>query len=164
MSNQLQSLFRAVGLDERRKTKNFLQKPAFQLRLPLFILLLSVAFLLLALALGNLYFEQTFATMTMMATSSQTEYLQAVISEQTREFRFLSLLLLAVYAALVIVVTVIYTHRLIGPVLPVMRHIKALQEGLYSHRIKLRSHDAFQELAGELNELAAVLEKRCRRQ
>lgn len=162
MSNQLQSLFRAVGLDERRKTKNFLQKPAFQLRLPLFILLLSVAFLLLALALGNLYFEQTFATM--MATSSQTEYLQAVISEQTREFRFLSLLLLAVYAALVIVVTVIYTHRLIGPVLPVMRHIKALQEGLYSHRIKLRSHDAFQELAGELNELAAVLEKRCRRQ
>jgi len=162
MSNQFQSLFRAVGLDERRKTKNFLQKPAFQLRLPLFILLLSVAFLLLALALGNLYFEQTFATM--MATSSQTEYLQAVISEQTREFRFLSLLLLAVYAALVIVVTVIYTHRLIGPVLPVMRHIKALQEGLYSHRIKLRSHDAFQELAGELNELAAVLEKRCRRQ
>ena len=31
----------------------------------------------------------------MMATSSQTEYLQAVISEQTREFRFLSLVLLA---------------------------------------------------------------------
>lgn len=160
MSNQLQSLFRAVGLDERRKTKNFLLKPAFQLRLPVFILLLSLGFLLLALALGNLYFEQTFATM--MATTSETEYLQAIINEQTREFRYLSLLLLALYSVLVVVVSVIYTHRLIGPVLPIMRHVRALQEGLYSHRVRLRSHDSFQELAGELNELAAVLEKRCR--
>ena len=160
MSNPLQSLSRAMGLDERRKTKNFLLKPAFQLRLPVFILLLSLGFLLLALALGNLYFEQTFATM--MATTSETEYLQAIISEQTREFRYLTLLLLALYSVLVVVVSIIYTHRMIGPVLPIMRHVRALQEGLYSHRVRLRSHDAFQELAGELNELAAVLEKRCR--
>jgi len=62
----------------------------------------------------------------------------------------------------VIVVTSVYTHGLIGPVLPIMRHVKALQEGLYSHRVKLRKHDAFQELAGDLNELAEVLERRYR--
>ena len=87
--------------DERRKLTNFLLKPAFQLQLPMLILLLSFGFLLLAVMLGNLYFEQTFITM--METTSQTEYLQTIISEQTREFRNLALLLLAVYAVLVLV-------------------------------------------------------------
>ena len=160
MSNQFQSLSRALGLDERRKLRNFLLKPGLQLRLPLFILLLSFGFLLLAVMLGNLYFEKTFVTL--MQTTSQSEYLQIVISEQTREFRNMALLLLAGYAALVVVVTSIYTHGLVGPVLPLVRHIKALQEGLYSHRVKLRRKDAFQELAGELNELAEVLERRYR--
>lgn len=158
MISQLQSLSRALGFDERRKLKNFLLKPAFQLRLPLFVLLLSFAFLLLAVVLGNLYFEQTFVTM--METTSQTEYLQTIINEQTRGFRNMAVLLLAVYTVLVVAVTSVYTHRLIGPVLPIMRHVKALQEGVYSHRVQLRQHDAYQELADELNALAEVLEKR----
>ena len=161
MINQLQSLSRALGLDERRKLTNFLLKPAFQLQLPMLILLLSFAFLLLAVMLGNLYFEQTFITM--METTSQTEYLQTIISEQTREFRNLALLLLAVYAVLVLVVTTVFTHRLIGPLVPIMRHVKALQKGMYSNRVKLRRQDALQDLVGELNELAEVLEKRYRR-
>jgi HAMP domain-containing protein/preprotein translocase subunit SecG len=162
MISYFQSLSRALGLDERRKATNFLQQPGLQLQLPLFVLLLTGAFLLLVLVLGNLYFEQTF--LTMMETTSQTEYLQPVVNEQTREFRNITVLLLAVYAVLVVVVTIAYTHRLIGPMLPVMRHVKALQEGLYEHRVKLRRTDAFQELAAELNELARVLEQRGRRQ
>ena len=60
---------------------------------------------------------------------------------------------------LVIVVTVIYTHRLIGPAIPLLRHVKALQAGVYTHRVSLRRHDAFTELADELNELADSLQK-----
>lgn len=161
MINQLQSLSRVLGLDERRKLRNYLLKPAFQLRLPLLILMFSFLFLLMAVVLGNLYFEQTFITM--METTSQSEYLRTIISEQTRDFRNMALLLLAIYTVLVIVVSSIYTHRLIGPVLPLTRHVKALQEGMYSHRVTLRRHDSLQELVGELNELAEVLEKRYRR-
>ena len=117
---------------------------------------------MLVLVLGNLYFEQTFITM--MQTTSQTEYLQATISEQLHEFRNMILLLLVVFALLVVLATSIYTHRLIGPVLPLMRHVRALQEGRYSHRLTLRSQDAFQELAGELNGLAELLENRSREQ
>jgi len=158
MTNYFQSLSKALGLDERRKARNFLVKPVVQLQLPLFVLLLSVLFVLLTLMLGNLYFEQTFVTM--MATTSQTEYLQTIISEQTREFRSMALLMLVVYAVLIVVVTVVYTHRLIGPVLPIMRQVKALQEGRYAQRVTLRRDDTLKDLAGELNELAAVLEKR----
>jgi signal transduction histidine kinase len=83
-----------------------------------------------------------------------------VIARQTQEFKLLSLLLLAVYAAAVTVITTIYTHRLIGPTLPIRRHIKALRDGLYSHRVVLRKHDGLQDVADELNALAKTLEER----
>ena len=49
---------------------------------------------------------------------------------------------------------------MIGPTLPIMRHIRALKDGFYSQRVKLRRYDCFQELADELNKLAETLEKR----
>lgn len=162
MISYVQSFFRALGLDERRKARNFLLKPAFQLGLPVYILLLSFTFLLLALLLGSLYFEQVYATM--MANTTQAEYLESVISQRTGGFKSMALLLLAVYTVLVVVITTVYTHRMLGPVRPISRHIQALQEGLYSHRVSLRKHDALQELAEQLNALAEVLEQRSKAQ
>ena len=158
MTHYIQMISRLFSLNEKRKTYNLLLKPAFQLKLPLYILLLSMAFLVLGVLFGNLYFQQTY--MSALATSTQPDYLQDVIARQAQEFKFLSLLLLAVYAALVTVITAIYTHRLIGPTLPIRRHIKALRDGLYSHRVKLRKHDGLQDLADELNALASALEER----
>jgi HAMP domain-containing protein len=158
VSEYIQSVCRVLGLNEYRKARNLLLKPAFQLKLPIYILLLSVTFLMLGLFLGNLYFQQTY--MSMLATSTQPDYLQQVIARQAHEFKFLSALLLLVYAALVTVITTIFTHRLIGPTLPIRRHIRALKEGLYSHRVTLRAHDGLQDVAEELNELAAALEER----
>lgn len=158
MSDYIHAVYRVLGLNEFRKARNLLLKPAFQLKLPLYILLLSISFLLLGLLLGNVYFQQTY--MSMLATSTQPDYLQEVISRQAHEFKLLSALLLVVYAALVVAITTIFTHRLIGPTLPIRRHIRALQDGLYSHRVKLRVHDGLQELADDLNDLAEALEKR----
>jgi hypothetical protein len=158
VTHYIQTISRLFGLNEHRKARNLLLRPAFQLKLPLYILLLSMAFLVLGVLFGNLYFQQTY--MSTLATSTQPEYLQQVIARQTQEFKLLSLLLLAVYAAAVTVITTIYTHRLIGPTLPIRRHIKALRDGLYSHRVVLRKHDGLQDVADELNALAKTLEER----
>jgi HAMP domain-containing protein len=151
-----ESVLRSLGLDERRKARNFLLKPGIQLRLPLYVLLLSFTFVLLAVLFGNLYFEQTYITL--LQTTTQSEYVQRLLARQTQEFKELALLLLSGYVLLMIVVTVIYTHRLIGPTIPILRHVKALQEGRYAHRVSLRKHDAFSELADELNSLAEKLQ------
>jgi HAMP domain-containing protein len=152
-----ESVLRSLGLDERRKARNFLLKPGIQLRLPLYVLLLSFTFLLLGVLFGNLYFEQTYITL--LQTTTQSEYVQQVLARQTQDFKELVLLLLTGYVLLVLVVTVIYTHRLIGPAIPLLRHVKALQAGRYTHRVSLRKYDAFTELADELNELAESLHK-----
>jgi signal transduction histidine kinase len=96
----------------------------------------------------------------MIENTTQSEYLQQIITEQIASFKQITLLVLFVYAALVVAITSIYTHRLLGPMIPIARHLKALKEGFYSHRLKLRKKDALQELADQLNELAEILEKR----
>ena len=156
MLQYFESVLKSFGLDERRKARNSLLKPGIQLRLPLYVLLLSFTFVLLAVLFGNLYFEQTYVTL--LQSTTQSEYVQRILARQSQEFKELALLLLSGYVLLMIVVTVIYTHRLLGPTIPMLRHVKALQEGRYAHRISLRRHDALSELADQLNVLAETLQ------
>lgn len=160
MISHFQTFVKSLGFREQRKARNFLLQPTLQLRLPLYILLLSSLFVLLGLLLGNLYFEQTYVTM--IQNTTQAEYLQQVVSQQLHEFKSMALLLMFIYVLLTVLVTTIYTHKLVGPVIPLARHIRALAEGHYAHRVKLRRNDALQDLAGQLNELALTLEKRNR--
>lgn len=54
----------------------------------------------------------------------------------------------------------VYSHRVIGPTVPIRRHLKELAEGNYSARIKIREKDEFKEIAEDLNHLAEVLESK----
>jgi methyl-accepting chemotaxis protein len=155
--NNDESILKRLGFNENRKARNFLLKPGLQLKLAFYILLLSLGFVFITVLFGKLYFEQTYITL--VDNTTQSEYIQAIVTQQIHDFKSLSLLLLAVYTVLIVLVATVYTHRMIGPTLPIMRHVKALKQGFYSHRVKLREYDCFQELADELNELAEILEE-----
>ena len=152
-----QSILRRLGYNENRKARNLLLMPRLQLKLALYALMLSLGFLLVTAFFGKLYFEQTYITL--VENTTQAEYVQAIINQQLHDFKSMSLLLLAGYIVTMVVLVAVYTHRMIGPTLPIMRHVKALKDGFYSHRVTLRRHDSFQELADELNALAETLEK-----
>jgi len=158
VTHYIQTFLSALGVNEHRKARNILIKPGFQLKLPFYILLLTLSFVGLTLLLGNLYLEQAYVTM--IENTTQSEYLQQIITKQIAAFKEITLLVLLVYAALVVAITSVYTHRLLGPMIPIARHLKALKEGFYSHRLRLRKKDALHELADQLNELAEVLEER----
>jgi len=51
-------------------------------------------------------------------------------------------------------------HRIYGPVVPIVRHVKNLAQGDYASRVKLRKGDALEEIATALNELAEQLAKK----
>ena len=155
--NNDESILKRLGFNENRKARNFLLKPGLQLKLAFYVLLLSLGFVFITVLFGKLYFEQTYITL--IDNTTQSEYIQAIVTQQIHDFKSLSLLLLAVYTVMIVLVATVYTHRMIGPTLPIMRHVKALKEGFYSHRVKLREYDCFQELVDELNELAETLEQ-----
>jgi methyl-accepting chemotaxis protein len=52
----------------------------------------------------------------------------------------------------------IYSHRIFGPTVPILRMIQNLEDGNFSHRIHLRKHDEMKLIADALNDLAATLE------
>ncbi len=64
------------------------------------------------------------------------------------------------YSVISVTVTIVYTHRLVGPTVAFRRQIKEIRRGNYAARIRLRKGDAFPEVAEELNQLAAELEAR----
>ena len=50
------------------------------------------------------------------------------------------------------------SHRVYGPVVPIVRQIKQINEGNFKNRIHLRKRDELREIADALNELAQTLE------
>jgi len=156
--NETQSILRRLGLSENRKARNMLLKPVLQLKLALYAIVLTLIFLCTTVFFGKMYFEQTYITL--VENTTQAEYIQAVVSQQVHQFKSMFLLLLVVYTVMMVVLITVYTHRMIGPTLPIMRHIRALKDGFYSQRVRLRRYDCFQEMADELNKLAEALEKR----
>ena len=157
MTKQSLTFFRILGLDERRKARNLLLRPTLQMKLPLYTLLLSFTFGLLALLLFYIYFEQLYVMM--LENTTQGSYLRTAVSMQTSNFLEAASMLLIGYILLMVAVTAIYTHRIIGPTVALKRHIRALKDGLYSHRVHLRKHDELKDMAADLNELAEVLEQ-----
>jgi len=155
--NLFLSFLRILGYHERRKARNLLLKPAFQLKLSIYILILSATFGSLALWVGDVAFKNVYVLLLEDATHRM--YFQQVIDEQVRNVMRVSIALFAGYIVLVIAVTAIFTHRLIGPAVAITRHIRALKEGLYAHRVRLRKNDELEDLADELNELAEILEQ-----
>ncbi len=61
---------------------------------------------------------------------------------------------------LTFVLGIVYSHRIYGPKVALLRHVKSLTEGDYSVTAKLRRFDEFQDLADGLNELATALRQR----
>ena len=122
--NNDESILKRLGFNENRKARNFLLKPGLQLKLAFYVLLLSLGFVFITVLFGKLYFEQTYITL--IDNTTQSEYIQAIVTQQIHDFKSLSLLLLAVYTVMIVLVATVYTHRMIGPTLPIMHHVKAL--------------------------------------
>jgi signal transduction histidine kinase len=142
---------------QRRRTVNLLLQPALQLKLPLFMLAITLAILAFQVAHGYFAYSKLYATIFKEAGSSPV--LADLLRGQTRDFIEVSAEIGLLYILVVVSFCVTYAHRMIGPTVAFRRHVEALKNGDYRSRITLRKHDAFSDLADDLNELAQILER-----
>lgn len=140
----------------RRKTINLLLQPNLQLKLPLYVLLLTLMFVLSLWAVLYQGFEGLYEFI--MLQSNIGEQIGPAIKYQANAVKIVLSVMTIVYAILIIGLSVAYLHRLVGPTIAFSRHMRALSNGDYSSRVKLRKNDAFRELAEDMNDLAASLE------
>jgi len=145
---------RTLPPDRRRRSVR-LQAPSTQLRLPLYVLLLTLGFGALLMLNGYVAYGRIYASTLMQAAPEMEE----LIHTQSRNFAVTSLCLGVAYTVAMIVVCVSYIQRVIGAFLPMRRTIVAMIGGDYSQRIRLRGSDeAVREIVDDVNELARTLE------
>ena len=135
-----------------------LVRPQKQLRFALLFMggaLLSIAALV---ALTAIIFNHTLKNL------SDTQKLELDIGFLLRDTMMFPFFILIMGAFLIgsfaIFLGVRISNRIYGPLIPLLRHIQNLKEGIYSSRVILRRNDELTELRDALNELAATLEAR----
>lgn len=142
-------------LHSRRRTLRLLQ-PLVQLKLPLHLLLVTIAFTAAFAIHTYLAYDRIYEAVASYAPKA----FEGLIQEQTRDFLIVSAAIATGYVLFLIIVCVAYLHRLVGPTTALRRHIEALKNGDYSARVGLRKSDTvFLALQHDLNELAGILER-----
>jgi hypothetical protein len=139
---------------ERRRSVRLI-KPGVQVKLAIYLIVITFGFTLLLGFNGWAAYGRLLAG---SMTTAPAPFKQDVV-EQTRPFVHASLALLGGYLFAMLGVTIAYLHRVIGPIVAIERHLRALQRGDYTSRVTLRSGDhLYADLGDQLNELASRLE------
>jgi HAMP domain-containing protein len=149
----ISSSFRPLDTQPRRLFS--FADPRLQARLAIAILAVTSVFSLLAV--GNSY--AAYGTLLELAISEIPEMFSDDLMAQTRRYIRVTSTLAVAYAAAVGALSLIFVHRLTGPLVALERHARALETGDYSSRVALRAGaSAYAGLAAKLNGLAARLE------
>lgn len=142
----------------KRQLRNFLLQPLLQMRIGLYAIVLALCF---SIALGAILYAN-FADLisnVLLMTDAQDEVREIFMSywHNTQLWVYLSFF---IYLMATVTISVLYTHKLVGPTVAFRRHIRSLMDGRFTARTYLRKGDAFAEVAEELNHLSEVMEKK----
>ncbi len=140
----------------QRRFRNYLLQPFLQVKIGLYTIFLSIAFVgallsIISYRLGDLF------TLLLEMSDVKAEVLQAF--NKLMQGILIEIGLSAiVYLILTIATSIFLTHRLVGPTIAFRRQIQLLKDHKFDSRVTLRAGDAFSEVADALNNLAEHLE------
>lgn len=146
-----------AGRTQQRSAKNYLLRPLIQVRLGIYSILLGVLFA--GGMLGVVYAALTRVFQQLLALIVDKDEATRIVEQQFRDTAVWLVVLTVIFVVGTVVVSILYTHRLVGPTFAFRRHIRSLREGRYEVRTALRRHDAFKEVADDLNALAEHLQQ-----
>ena len=141
---------------ERRSTVNLSVERSLQLELPIAILLVTCAVGIGLAAYARAAFGQLFEAFEEAASAPA---LESLLRAQTSDFLLVAGVIGVSYAVLVAFMTLIWCHRLIGPVVAFRRQLASLMAGELNARVQLRRGCAFHDLADDLNALAEQMDR-----
>ena len=146
-----------TGGKPKRRLRNFVLQPLLQVKIGLYTIVMSVVF---AAAMAYiLYYNFNDLVTTIIDLTDAKDDVRELLMDYWSKTRIWIYLCCSVYLFAVVTVSVIMTHRLVGPTVAFRRHVRSLAEGQFHVRTYLRKGDAFIEVAEELNRLSELMEK-----
>lgn len=142
----------------KRKIRNFLLLPNYQIKLGVYTICLAVSFFMLIsvaiyLKLGEI------VTLIVQLTDIEEE-VKEVLVNYVSDLSWWGLFTIFLYIFANFSLSIIYTHKMIGPSVSLKNHIIRLREHDYKAKTHLRRGDAFKDIAEELNLLSDTLDKK----
>jgi len=151
------------GKQARRSLQNLLIEPFKQVRFGLYVLAITICFLLISTILMiNSFFEQYNHVLSIFNVVDPHLRWEFITDSVFHENIFRLFLCFSIFVIILFSTVIKLTHRFYGPIISINRFTEELKRGNYSARIYLRKKDELQDLAKHLNELAEVLEKKNR--
>ena len=140
---------------DQRRLRNYLLQPLLQIKLGLYSILLALCFS--SVIISSVYINmKDFADIIVALTEHESE-----IRELFFEYANLSQWWIGffVFGFLLsnIIISVTYTHKLVGPTIAFRNQLERLRSGDFSQKVSIRKGDAFIEIANEINLLTDTL-------
>lgn len=144
-----------------RSIKSTLIEPFTQIKLGIYIIILSCVFLALS---GWLFYhsfsEQYSHVMEIFSVTEAGSRWEVMTNDvfYSNLYKLGALFTLYIIALLAIIFRT--THKYHGPLVSIERFAQSMVEGKYYSRVAVRKHDELKELASRLNKMAMALEKK----
>ena len=140
---------------DQRRIRNYLLQPLLQIKLGLYSILFALFFSSVILLIVYLNLRD-FAEIVVVLTDSGSETRELFFEYATASQWWIGLLVMG-FLISNIIISVTYTHKLIGPTVAFRSQLERIRSGDFSQRVNLRKGDAFIEVATELNLLTDML-------
>ena len=142
----------------RRSFKNVALQPMLQVKIGIYCIFISV---FLGLSVGGIIYlnMRQFFQVIVELTGAQDE-VKGLMLDYMKPAVIEVGIAIGLYIIAIIFVTLLYTHRFVGPTIAFRRHIQMISKGNYKYKTILREGDAFSEVANDLNSLSELLESR----
>jgi nitrate/nitrite-specific signal transduction histidine kinase len=140
---------------QKRSFKNWVLQPYLQVKLGIYSIFLAIS--LSASLAAIIYLQLNQFVIAIIQLTDIEDEVRVLLSEAWDRTRWWMTAILIAFVIANIAISIISTHRLVGPTVAFRRHIQELSRGNYSAKTVLRKHDAFREVGDELNALSDIL-------
>lgn len=145
----------------KRDYKSTLIEPFKQIKFGVYVIGLSVAFVIATSALFLFAFYQQYRHLMGIFNIIDMKSQMELVTNDIFYTNVLRIALLFIaYIGSMFTLVFRMTHRYYGPLVSIERFVDEMSAGLYNRRVKIRKGDELQRLADKLNNMAVSLERR----
>ena len=144
-----------------RSIKSTVIEPFSQLKLGVYVVIICVAFLILAGGLFHNSFLEQYENVLAIFEVTDPEMKWEVISNDIYESNLIKLsVLFAAFIFILLSVVFRMTHKYYGPLVSIERFAESISGGKYFERVAIRKGDELTDLVEKLNRMAVELERK----
>lgn len=141
-----------------RKLRNYLLKPGFQLKYSLYFIVSGMA--LLGVMIAVVFSKLRTLSETISRSGALDIKAQTLLNDLIFDITWISLASFAAFALIVLVYSIVISHRIVGPTVAICAYIEELKKGNLDAKRTLRKYDELHPIMDALQDLALKMKSK----